>query len=133
MSLADEEFKTAREERASRITIEELADEDGGDTTRRRRRQKAFARHEPQLRTYLSDVYHRAAEKAAERPYAAGAITALSLPFIGLVVRQQTKRPSLSHPFSLDRHICSHLFLPPPIDSSVRTRGRGAAHGEALS
>lgn len=97
VSLGDEERQKLRDDQADRITIEELPD-DADDASREAARKAAARRsrtkhqkqrslkHTAALRTYVENMMSRTREQATEHPYLAGALTAVSLPFVGLAV-----------------------------------------------
>uniref|UniRef100_K3WL01 Uncharacterized protein n=1 Tax=Globisporangium ultimum (strain ATCC 200006 / CBS 805.95 / DAOM BR144) TaxID=431595 RepID=K3WL01_GLOUD len=94
LSLGDEERERIYQDQAGRITIEELPDdedeEDQQTRNRRRSRSKQQQRHNRKhtavLRTSLENMAKKTRDRATEHPYLAGALTAVSLPFVGLAI-----------------------------------------------
>ncbi|TYZ63194.1 hypothetical protein PybrP1_012943 [[Pythium] brassicae (nom. inval.)] len=101
VSLGDDEREKLREHQAARITVEELPSGDDGDDdnedapARRRAARRAQAKqqrrlkHSAALRTYLEHLAVRTRAQASEHPYMAGALTAMSLPFVGFAPRRR--------------------------------------------
>lgn len=99
VSLGDEERQKLRDDQADRITIEELPD-DADDVSREAARKAAVRRsrakdqkqrslkHTAALRTYVESLVTKTRDQATEHPYLAGALTAVSLPFVGLAVSE---------------------------------------------
>lgn len=102
LSLGDDERAKLRDDQAARITVEELPasdndddnDNDGAGAARRRAARRVQAKqlrqrlkHTAALRTYLESLAVRTRVQAVEHPYMAGALTAMSLPFVGFAVR----------------------------------------------
>lgn len=100
VSLGDDEREKLREDQAARITVEELPDDDDDGeedeaakvarrraARRARSKQQRRLKHTAALRTYLEGLVTRTRAQAVEHPYMAGALTAVSLPFVGFAVR----------------------------------------------
>lgn len=97
VSLGDDEREKLRSDQAERITIEELpADDDDNQRAvaarrraahRARSKQQHRLKHSAALRTYLAHLATKTRAQASEHPFRTGALTVVSLPFVGFAVR----------------------------------------------
>ncbi|GLE04243.1 hypothetical protein PINS_up013154 [Pythium insidiosum] len=90
LSLGEEERREQLGDRADRITIEEVVDDDADhektNAKRRSRRPHKRRQQAAVLRTQLEKALFATRDRAKEHPYLAAAVGAAAMPFVGLAV-----------------------------------------------